>query len=1046
MKTDAPVPIDTIEEISALIETLHRAGQRLEDLTAGEVDTVADRDGRTFLLRGAQEHLRQNEAAKQAAIVNALPGHIALLDGQGIIVSVNEAWQRFGVANGLRNPDHGIGLDYVQICDSARGENCAEAAGVAAGIRAVLAGESGSFSLEYPCHSPTQQRWFLMTVTPLADGRLHGAVAMHLDVTAQRRNEENLRRFTKAMDAIADAIVLVDRSTMRIVHVNDAACRFEDRPREELLALEPWALLATSRAELERTYDDIIASGVAAPLEIPRQRKDGAQVYVELRRHALRAGGRWTLVSLMRDITERKQAALQLRESQRRFSGLLQTVELLAVMLDRAGRITYCNDYLLRLTGWREDEVVGKDWFDNFVPPELEGLREHFAALLAHQPDTLHHENEILTRSGERRLIRWNNTLLFAADGDVIGTASIGEDITERRKASARIAYLNRVYAVLSGINTLIVRVRDRDELFREACRIAVAAGGFLMSAIVMVDHRAMKAVPVALAGRDGELLNALREIIASIEDAPTAMVALAIRDKRPVVVSASGSDNGMPFGRKLAESGVCAIAVLPLVVANEAAGALALYAGEQEIFHAEELKLLSELAGDIALAIDHIEKQEKLDYLAYYDGLTGLANRSLFLERVALHVRSASSGGRRMALFLIDLERFKNINDSLGHQAGDELLRQVAGWLHRNLGDPSLAARLGADHFAVVLPEVRREGDLAKFVEKRMDAFVGHPFRVNDAVFRIPCKIGAAVYPEDGASAEILFMNAEAALKKAKAGGERYLFYTQNMNESAAAALTLENQLRQALDNGEFVLHYQPKVDLATGRIVGAEALIRWNDPRTGLVPPGRFIPMLEDTGLIQEVGRWALHQAIAEYLRWRGAGLAAVRIAVNVSPLQLRHRDFLAEVGKAIGIDARAAAGLELEITESVIMEDVRHSIASLEAIRAMGIRVAIDDFGTGFSSLSYLARLPTDTLKIDRSFVNDMTDTPEGLSLVATIINLAHSVKLKVVAEGVETDEQSRLLRLLNCDEMQGFLFSQPLPAEIFEARYLTQSASP
>ena len=265
-------------------------------------------------------------------------------------------------------------------------------------------------------------------------------------------------------------------------------------------------------------------------------------------------------------------------------------------------------------------------------------------------------------------------------------------------------------------------------------------------------------------------------------------------------------------------------------------------------------------------------------------------------------------------------------------------------------------------------------------------------------------------------------------------------------MNESAAAALTLENQLRQALDNGEFVLHYQPKVDLAMGRIVGAEALIRWNDPRTGLVPPGRFIPMLEDTGLIQEVGRWALHQAIADYLRWRGAGLAAVRIAVNVSPLQLRHRDFLAEVGKAIGIDARAAAGLELEITESVIMEDVRHSIASLEAIRAMGIRVAIDDFGTCFSSLSYLARLPTDTLKIDRSFVNDMTDTPEGLSLVATIINLAHSVKLKVVAEGVETDEQSRLLRLLNCDEMQGFLFSQPLPAEIFEARYLTQSASP
>ena len=451
-------------------------------------------------------------------------------------------------------------------------------------------------------------------------------------------------------------------------------------------------------------------------------------------------------------------------------------------------------------------------------------------------------------------------------------------------------------------------------------------------------------------------------------------------------------------------------------------------------------MKLLIELAGDIAFSMDHIEKEEKLNYLAYYDALTGLANRKLFLERVAQYMRSAVSGGHKLAVFLIDLERFKNINDSLGRQAGDALLRQVAEWLTRNAGDANLLARVGSDHFVAVLPEIRQEGDVMRRLEKTIKAFMEHPFRLDDAVFRIAVKVGVAIFPDDGTDADTLLQNAEAALKKAKASGDRYLFYTQRMTATVAGNLTLENQLRQALDKEEFVLHYQPKVNLVSGKLTGAEALIRWNDPRTGLVPPGRFIPILEETGLIYDVGRWALRKAIEDYLRWRAAGLPAVRIAVNVSPLQLRNRGFIAEIEQAIGIDAQAAAGLELEITESLIMEDVKHNIASLQAIRAMGVSIAIDDFGTGFSSLSYLAKLPVDTLKIDRSFVIDMTAAPEGLALVSTIISLAHSLKLKVVAEGVETEEQSRLLRMLNCDEMQGYLFSKPVPREIFETRFL------
>jgi EAL domain-containing protein (putative c-di-GMP-specific phosphodiesterase class I) len=262
-------------------------------------------------------------------------------------------------------------------------------------------------------------------------------------------------------------------------------------------------------------------------------------------------------------------------------------------------------------------------------------------------------------------------------------------------------------------------------------------------------------------------------------------------------------------------------------------------------------------------------------------------------------------------------------------------------------------------------------------------------------------------------------------------------------MTDMVAGRLTMENQLRQALDKEEFELHYQPKVDLLSGRITSCEALIRWNDPRTGLVPPMQFIPILEETGLITEVGRWALRKSIQDYLRWCDSGMLAVPIAVNVSALQLRSRGFVAEVEDAVGVDPRAVAGLELEITESMIMEDSGHGIATLQAIRAMGISIAIDDFGTGFSSLGYLSKLPLDTLKIDRSFIVGMTQSSDGLALVSTIIHLGHSLRLKLVAEGVETEEQLKLLRLLKCDEMQGYIFSKPVPRDIFEVRFLVDS---
>jgi diguanylate cyclase (GGDEF)-like protein len=634
---------------------------------------------------------------------------------------------------------------------------------------------------------------------------------------------------------------------------------------------------------------------------------------------------------------------------------------------------------------------------------------------------------------------------LLSESGEAIGTASIGEDITDRKAAEYQITALNRVYAMLSGINTLIVRVNDRDELLATACQIAVTAGGFRMAMIGIVDRVTMTVSPVASAGKSDEVLSAIRALVSTRDVASKTMVGRAIREKRPVVSNDSQNDPQVLLGQKYKDAGVRSIAVLPLMASDEAIGVLALYADKTESFYEEELKLLTELTGNVAFAIDHIGKQERLDYLAYYDVLTGLANRSLFLERVALFIRSASSVGHKLALYLIDVERFKNINDSLGQTAGDAVLRQLAARLTDSTGDANLLARIGADHFAVVLPVVEQKGDVARRVETTVDALLEHPFHLGEDVFRIAVKVGVAMFPNDGADADTLFRNAEAALKRAKVRGDRYLFYTQEMTNAVAGKLTMEYQLRQALDNNEFVLHYQPKKRLATGEITGVEALIRWNDPRTGLVPPGQFIPILEETGLIHEVGLWALNKSTEDYLRWRDADLAAVRIAVNVSALQLRSREFVAQLERLTAIDPRVAAGLELEITESVIMEDIKQNIASLRAIRVMGILVAIDDFGTGFSSLSYLSKLPVSTLKIDRSFVNDMNASSEGQALVSTIINLAHSLKLTVVAEGVETEEQARLLRLLNCDEMQGFLYSRPVPVDVLEAKFLADPRS-
>ncbi len=745
------------------------------------------------------------------------------------------------------------------------------------------------------------------------------------------------------------------------------------------------------------------------------------------------------LTGTVLDITERKLAESVLRNTSDRLALATQSAQIGIWDWDVAGNRLAWDAQMLRLYGLDEDGLDGgyQAWVQCIHPDDRERAQTEASEALAGIRD-YHSLFRIIRPDGQLRDIEAHGLVQRAADGSPLRMIGANRDITEQMQADRRIRYLNRVHAMMSGINALIVRAGNRDELFQQACEVAVEAGGFQLAMLGVVAPGGLDYI--AMAGVSEESVSVIRHVMATRGAMPSPMAARALQDRIACVSNASQSDPQVVSHDMHVRFGIHSMAMLPLLVDGAPAGVMGLYAAEGEFFHAEEVALLTELAGDIALAVDHLDNRDRLAFLSYYDALTGLANRSLFLERVGQYARTAASTGGQLAVLIFDLERFKNINDSLGREAGDQLLRQVAAWLTGHLGDANLLARIDADHFALVLPAGGGSGDIAQVIEPMMAAFLGESFQVNGASLRIAARAGIAMYPADGEDAEALFEHAEAALKQANASSARYLFYAQQMTDAVAGKLALESQLRNAIENEEFVLYYQPKVDLRSGLLTGAEALIRWNDPGAGLMPPAQFIPMLEETGMINDVGRWAMQQAVSDWLRWRRGGLPAVPIAVNVSPLQLRDPTFISQLRQAIAVAGDAAQGLELEITESVIMDDVKQSIERLKAIREMGISVAIDDFGTGFSSLGYLARLPIDTLKIDRTFIVDMVASAEGLSLVSTMLTLARSLNLRVVAEGVETAEQARALALLQCDEIQGYLVSPPLGCAEFEARFL------
>lgn len=618
-------------------------------------------------------------------------------------------------------------------------------------------------------------------------------------------------------------------------------------------------------------------------------------------------------------------------------------------------------------------------------------------------------------------------------DGAVMGVVGISRDITLRKQSETRLARLTGVQTLLSGINAAILRTHDRDQLLRRACHIAATAAGLDLAFVARPAPDSGKLRLIAAEPVNHPVVRAIEAELGTGSDQDTLLYRW-LQTPEPIVVQDIASAQGIPGRAAMLAHRLSSLSVMPLT--GGVSAIFCLFSKRRDFFDREEVQLLGEVSANISYALEHIGKTERLDFLAYHDELTRLPNRDLLLERAEQLAVAHRRDAQRFALLVLDIDRFRQVNDTLGRAAGDTLLVRVALRLCEAVADRGTVARVFGNTFAVLLPQLESESMLASFVEHELLAALQAGLSIEGVEVSVSARVGIAVFPSDAESAAALLSNAEAAAKKAKASGQTYVFYTPSMNARVAEKLELETKLRRARERDEFVLYYQPKISLQNGRVVGLEALIRWRSADGTLVPPGRFIPLLEETGLIRDVGRWVLSRAARQHDEWRKAGAIPPRIAVNVSAIQLGASEFLAS------LEGLPPEALELEITESVFVDDLEDSTFKLQSARDRGFTIALDDFGTGYSSLSVLERLPLDTLKVDQSFVRRMMNSAQSTSVVTTIISLAHALDLNVVAEGVETAEQARLLRLLKCNQAQGYLIERPVPAERIPALLTTE----
>jgi diguanylate cyclase (GGDEF)-like protein/PAS domain S-box-containing protein len=687
------------------------------------------------------------------------------------------------------------------------------------------------------------------------------------------------------------------------------------------------------------------------------------------------------------DITDRRNTEAELRERENRLSTLLASMGEGVVMRDAQGMLLLHNSSAEQILGLSADEMQGWDVHGGLltylnedgepIPPRQIPAMQ---AVTTGQPRAgvlgLDH------RDGRRRWLWTNSTPLFDDDATTpCGVVTTIADITARRE--------------------------DEEQL-----RLALTVFRNSVEAIIVTDAQ---------------------ERILSVNRAFSEVTGYSAEDaigKTPRMLQSGHHDHGFyaAMWRDIQENGFWQGEVYDQRKNGTfypSALSISVVRDKQE-----------RITHYVAVFSDITERkasEARIAYLAQHDPLTGLPNRTLLQDRLDQALAGAVRHNSRIALLFLDLDRFKTINDSLGHMIGDRLLQGVALRLSACTRDTDTISRQGGDEFLIVLTDVDGPDDAARVAEKILDQ-LHPPFDIDGQLLATSFSIGIALYPEDGTCADSLMKNADTAMYHAKeCGRNTYRFFDEVMNVNALERLHMENALRQALEQQEFSLYYQPQVNLASGRIIGVEALLRWFNGSLGGVSPGCFIPLAEECGLIVPIGRWVLHQACQQAMQWQKQGFAPIPVAVNISALQFRRADMVTTVREALDASGLAPQLLELELTESLLMQSGPEVERTLAGLKALGVRMSIDDFGTGYSSLAYLKRFPVDCLKIDQSFVRDLIDDPDDAAIVRAVIQLGRSLRLEVIAEGTETPEQLDILRAEGCSAAQGFVFSPPLPAE-------------
>ena len=857
-----------------------------------------------------------------------------------------------------------------------------------------------------------------------AEGRFAGYRGTARDITAAKMDEWALRRFRAALDQSAELVLLVEGGSGRILDFNESVCRELGYARDELLGQSLDKVVVGRKPEEIRERNRALLEVPDRRDEIRRvyRRKDGSTMEVEVVRQAVASPGGSIVVAIARDLTHRLQAERRAMESEERFRQLVENIPQVFWILDvPSNRLLYISPSHARLFGNSLPvEPSPEDWMKTVHEEDREHVR---SVVSAGNRANYSVEYRAVWPDGT---VRWVLSRAFAISneaGVTVRIAGIAEDVTDRRMGEQRERQQARHEECIARFGQQALAEKEVTRLLALAAE-SVRAGLGVRDVIVFEVEGEAALVKASLGnaplpGARVTLSPATRELLAQLENGVQARAGGAVLS--PELVPAPWSSDAQSV---VACSGGGQPGAVVIAALSPAADAFSSDAG----------RFLEAVASIIATALQRHQSESRLAYLAQFDSLTGLANRSLSRDRLAQAIEQAKRHRWRVAVLFVDLDRFKLVNDTLGHSTGDELLAQASRRLSACVRHADTVGRISGDEFALVLTELAQAEDAAIVSRKVLDALT-ESFKLGEHEAFVSASIGIAVYPGDGEDAESLLKNADTAMYRAKEQGRNGdCFFTTEMNLRSQHRLQLAGELRRALERSEFFLHYQPKVDLADGaKICGLEALLRWQHPERGVVLPNEFIPVLEETGLIMPVGEWVLNEACRQVRAWQDRGLSTVPVAVNISARQFRDKALerlVQECTAAHGIKPRC---IELEITESHLMDNPEIARTTLRTLREAGVSISVDDFGTGYSSLSYLTQFPLSALKIDRSFVQNVTTDPNAASIVRAIINMARSLRFITIAEGVETDAQASFLRQFGCEQAQGFLFAHPMSAQ-------------